>query len=93
MTFSNGSHFVGPRDSAMAMAKKYRDSLASVKIDMEVWVPVHSDDKNEDAVLAWYKETDTYKNGKVDSMYYHDINGVKDGKITFISTLGRKYKK
>jgi ketosteroid isomerase-like protein len=93
MTFSDGTEFAGTHDSAIAMAKKYRDSLASIKIDMDVWEPVHSDDKNDDAVLTWYKEIDTYKNGKIDSTYYHDINGVKNGKITFISTMARKYKK
>jgi ketosteroid isomerase-like protein len=93
ITFSDGSEFKGTRDSAIAMAKKYRDSLSSVKIDMNVWMPVHADDKNGDAVLAWYTETDTYKNGKVDSMYFHDINGIKDGKIDFIESYGRKAKK
>jgi ketosteroid isomerase-like protein len=92
INFSDGSKFDGTRDSAIAIAIKYRDSLSSVKIDMDVWEPVHADDKNEDAVLAWYKETDTYKNGKVDSVYYHDINGIKNGKITFIETYMRKDK-
>src|SRR5215813_2070131 len=93
MTFSDGTEFSGTHDSAMAMAKKFRDSLSSVKIEMDVWVPVHADDKNEDAVLTWYKETDIYKTGKVDSTYYHDINGVKDGKINFVSSMARKFKK
>jgi hypothetical protein len=92
ISFADGSEFKGTRDSAIAMAKKYRDSLSSVKIDMDVWTPVHVDDKNEDAVLTWYKETDTHKNGKVDSVYYHDVNGIKNGKITFIETYMRKAK-
>jgi ketosteroid isomerase-like protein len=92
INFPDGSKFEGTRDSAVAMAKKFRDSLSSVKIDMDVWTPVHADDKNEDAVLAWYKETDTYKNGKVDSVYFHDINGIKNGKITFIESYARKAK-
>jgi hypothetical protein len=91
--FSDGTKFAGLRDSAVAMAKKYRDSLSSVKIDMDVWIPVHSDDRNEDAVLAWYKETDTYKNGKVDSVYFSDINGLKNGKIDFIQSHAMRYKK
>ena len=95
MTFPDGTEIATTRDSAIAMAKKYRDSLSSVKIDMDVWMPVHADDKNEDgnAVLVWYKEIDTYKNGKIDSSYFHDINGIKDGKIDFLSSMARKYKK
>ena len=60
---------------------------------MDVWLPVHSNDKNEDAVLVWYKEIDTYKSGKVDSAYYNDINGIKDGKINFVESMAMKYKK
>lgn len=93
MAFSDGSEIITTRDSAIAIAKKYRDSLSSVKISMNAWVPVHTDDKNEDAVLVWYKETDTYKNGKIDSVNFHDINGVKDGKITYIESFTRKNKK
>jgi len=93
LNFSDGSEYALTHDSAIAMAKKFRDSLSSVKIDIAAWMPVHADDKNEDAVLAWYKETDTYKNGKVDSVYFHDINGIKDGKINFIETYSRKIKK
>jgi hypothetical protein len=91
--FSDGSKFAGAKDSMMVLAKQYRDSLASEKLDIDVWLPFHSNDKNEDAVLVWYKEIDTYKNGKVDSSYYSNINGLKDGKINFIQTHVMKYKK
>jgi hypothetical protein len=93
VNFSDGSKFTGTKDSMMKMASKYRDSIASVKIDMDVWLPVHSNDKNEDAVLVWYKEIDTYKSGKIDSIYYNDINGIKDGKIDFVESMAMKYKK
>jgi len=93
MMFSSGYEVSSTRDSIMNMAKKFRDSLSSVKIDMGVWEPVHADDKNQDAVLVWYKEIDTYKNGKIDSGNYHEINGVKDGKITFVQSYSRKNKK
>ena len=52
-----------------------------------------SNDKNEDAVLVWYKEIDTDKSGKIDSTYYGDINGLKNGKINFIESMAMKYKK
>jgi ketosteroid isomerase-like protein len=91
--FSDGSKFNGTKDSMVKMATKYREGLASIKIDMDAWLPVHSNDKNEDAVLVWYKEIDTDKSGKIDSTYYGDINGLKDGKINFIESMAMKYKK
>ncbi|MEP6846307.1 MAG: hypothetical protein ABI861_09905 [Panacibacter sp.] len=51
---------------------------------MDVWIPAHSNDRNEDAVLVWYKKTDTFKGGKVDAVYYSNINGLKDGKINYV---------
>jgi hypothetical protein len=36
-------------------------------------------------VATWYIERDKYKNGKVDSAYYHDINVLKNGKIVVYS--------
>ena len=82
--FPDGSKFSGTRDSAMTLASMYRDSLSKVEIKVDVWIPLHSEDKNEDWVCVWYKETDTHKNGKVDSAYYEDDNMLdKNGKIVF----------
>jgi hypothetical protein len=53
---------------------------------------MYEPDKKEGYVVAWYKETDTYKNGKVDSAYYHDINQVKDGKIVWYAQYKRPAK-
>jgi hypothetical protein len=50
---------------------------------MEAFTKMYAADKNEGSVVAWYKETDTYKGGKVDSAYYHDINVLKNGKIQY----------
>jgi hypothetical protein len=82
--FPNGDKFSGPRDSVMYYASKFRDSLSTVQIKMEAWIPLHVEDKNEDWVSVWYIETDNYKNGKVDSAYYQDDNMLdKNGKIVF----------
>lgn len=80
--FADGGKFSGTRDSAMTLASAFRDSISKVELKIDAWVPLHSEDKNEDWVSVWYKETDTYKNGKVDSAYYHDDNLLdKNGKI------------
>ena len=57
------------------------------------WTSNHSVDKNEDWVNVWYKEVDTYKSGKVDSLDYEDDSRLKDGKIVWISSHEQKYKK
>ncbi len=67
----------------------YRDSLSSVKIEMDVWQKSHFTDKKDDIISVWYKETDTYKNGKVESAYMHDLNQVKNGKIVWYSQYRR----
>ncbi len=85
--FPDGSKFIGSRDSVMYYASKYRDSLSKVEIKMDGWIPLHSDDKNENWVSVWYTEIDTHKNGKVDSAYYQDDNKIdKNRKIVFSSS-------
>jgi hypothetical protein len=92
--FSNGFTFTGTADGFATESKKYRDSLSSVKLYVDAWMPVHSNDKNEDWVLVWYKEIDTYKTGKIDSAYYHDDNMIdKNGKIAFTAVHRQSYMK
>ncbi|CAN5182141.1 hypothetical protein BH11BAC6_BH11BAC6_10290 [soil metagenome] len=91
--FSGGDKFHGSRDSVMYYASKYRDSLSKVEFKMDAFVPLHSDDKNEDWVMVWYTEIDTHKDGKVDSAYYQDDNMIdKDGKIVYTDSHKRVLK-
>jgi len=85
MDFSDGIQYKGKRDSLVKVFQKFRDTLASSKIDVWVYTFLHSNDKNEDWVNVWYKQTDTYKNGKVDSAEYEDDNLIKNGKIVYVS--------
>jgi hypothetical protein len=93
MIFSTGTRFSSTGDSAVKMAKKYRDSLSKVELTFYAWTSNHSVDKNEDWVNVWYKEVDTHKTGKVDSAYYEDDNRLKDGKIVWASSHEQKYLK
>lgn len=86
------SHHLSNAD-LMKLWKTYRDSLSSVAIDMYAWQKMYEPTKKEGHVVTWYKEIDTYKNGKVDSATYHDINRIKDGKITWFSSMKRGFKK
>ena len=90
---SDGFHFAGLADSVMGIWSKYRDSLSSVKIAMHVWLKNHAVKDSTDFVNVWYKEIDTYKNGKVDSAEYEDDNAVKNGKINWFSSHKQKLKK
>lgn len=89
----DGSSMHLPKAELLKLWKTFRDSLSSVTIDMYAWQKMYASDKKEGHVVTWYKETDTYKNGKVDSATYHDINGIKDGKIIWYSTMKRGFKK
>jgi hypothetical protein len=81
---SSGAKLGGKRDTLLKEFQKVRDSLSNVKIDVLTWVNTHSMDNKTDWVNVWYKETDTYKTGKVDSAFYNDANMIKNGKIVFI---------
>ena len=93
INFPNGYIMTGKADSLMKGATKFRDSLSKVAITMYAWTSNHSVDKNEDWVNIWYKEVDTYKTGKIDSVDYEDDNLLKGGKIAWVSSHEQKYKK
>ena len=82
----DGFKFNGLTDSLMPVWQKFRDSLNSVVITMDVWLKNHSVKDSIDYINTWYKEIDTYKSGKVDSAYYEDDNGLKNGKIIWYSS-------
>jgi len=89
---SNGDHFVKSNADLMKFWGNARDSMTSVKINMAAWNKMYSTDKKDAFVVTWYDETDTYKNGKVDSASYQDINMIKDGKIVYYAQYKRPKK-
>ena len=73
------------RDSVIAAIQKHRNSLASVVDRVDAVMAVKSTDKNEDWVLIWGMETDTYKNGKIDSVNLQETWRInKDGKADLL---------
>ena len=88
----SGDHFKLSNSDLAKMWGTYRDSLSSVKIDMQGWQKMCATDKKETYVVTWYNETDTYKTGKVDSASYHDINQLKYGKIIYYAQYKRPKK-
>ena len=89
MDFASGKHLTAPRDGIIKEWQKTRDSLSSIKLNVIAVTNLHSTDKKADWVGVWYVETDTYKNGKIDSAFYQDDNNVKDGKMIYISSKRR----
>jgi len=83
---ADGFKFSGLTDSLMKDWQNMRDSLSSVKISMDVWLKNHSVKDSSNFINVWYKEIDTYKNGKVDSANYEDDNLLHNGKITWFSS-------
>lgn len=93
MVFPDGTNIKLGRDSLIRYFQKYRDSLITSKLDIEVFTSLHSTDKNEDWVNVWYKQTDHHKTGKIDSAFFEDDNRIVNGKIDYISSKMQKIKK
>ena len=86
----SGAIMHGSRDSVIAAIQKYRSSLAAVVDRVDAVMAIRSTDKNEDWVLVWGMETDTYKNGKIDSVDLHETWKInKDGKADFFMQYAR----
>jgi len=78
---ADGSIMKGPRDSVMAGAQQYRNSLGSSSSVIHAVTDLKSTDKNENWALVWGMEKDTDKKGKVDSFFLQETwRFNKDGK-------------
>ncbi len=93
MIFPDGTNNHYSRDQFVKEAQVYRDSLASSKIEVIAYTNLHSTDKNTDWVGVWYKQTDTWKKGKIDSAFYQDDNMLTNGKIVYVSSKKQVLKK
>lgn len=87
--FSDGSKFMGTADSLLSIAQMFRDQFSSVRIVVDAWMPVHSNDKNEDWVLVWEKDYTT-KDGVVDSIGSHAYFQIRNNKIAYWHELQSK---
>ncbi|SHN12235.1 nuclear transport factor 2 family protein [Chitinophaga sp. CF418] len=84
-------HKVVPHDSLITMLEHSWADFASVNIKMDDWESVISDDKKDEWVTVWYKQTWTDKKGKMDSMAVVDDAKIKDGKIVIFDEKIRHY--
>ena len=88
--FNDGNMFMGTKDSLISMGKQFRASMSAVKIRIDAFMPVHSNDKSEDYVLVWETDFNTDKTGKTDSLVNHAYFQVKDNKIAMWAEYARK---
>lgn len=88
--FNDGNTFMGTKDSLISTGKQFRASMSALKTRIDAFVPVHSNDKNEDYVLIWATDFMTDKAGKTDSLVNHAYFQVKDNKITMWGEYARK---
>ena len=84
-TTADGSIIAGPRDSVIKAIASHRASFSKAVDSVDVLVSLKAKGKEESWVCIWGKEIDTYKNGKVDSIYLNeDWMFDKNGKIARI---------
>jgi hypothetical protein len=89
--FPDGQDLLLSRDSMIATAGHYRAMSSTVKIDVEAFLPVHVNDKNEDYVLVWEKDYSTdKKTGKMDSSGIQSFWQIKNNKIAGWQEYNRK---
>jgi hypothetical protein len=81
----NGARMHASRDSVIAGIQRHRNMMSAAVDRVDAVMAVRSADKNEDWVLIWGTETDTYKNGKIDSVYLQETWRMnKDGKADLL---------
>lgn len=89
----NFDNWVGKfsKDSLAKQFTTYRGTLSSAVIKMEDWESVIAEDKSEEYVTLWYKQYNTDKKGKTDSVFCINDAMIKNGKIASLSEAVRHY--
>jgi hypothetical protein len=90
VNFSDGSRFNGTADSLLKMGKQMRANYTSLRTELDAFMPVHLNDKNEDYVLVWGRDYTTDKSGKVDSTDGHSFWQIVNNKICLWSEYSKK---
>lgn len=89
--WGDGSMMRASRDSALALVQAYRNSFKAAVDQVAAIMAVKSTDKNEHWVVIWGTETDTHKNGKVDSTHLQETwRFNQDGKADLVFQYKRQ---
>ncbi|PWT95113.1 MAG: hypothetical protein C5B52_18685 [Bacteroidetes bacterium] len=71
-------------DEAVKRIATFRARFKSLNESFLAFIPLHSNDRNEDWVSTWMKEKAVSLNGKADSTIYQENWGLRNGKITSV---------
>lgn len=85
----NNMSFRGTRDSLMKIMTDYRSRMTDVNIRMQDYESVKSKSRGEEWVSLWYTETNTMKDGRVDSAMVMDDIQLVGGKVAVIDSKAR----
>jgi hypothetical protein len=72
MFVADGPPMMGKRDSVLASAQAFRNSLGSVQSSVDAIVPLYNIDSSQNFVAVWGLERHTI-NGKTDSVYLQEV--------------------
>ena len=78
-------------DSCAALFTSWRNHYSAMKVHMEDYESVISKDKKDEWVTMWYKQINTGKDGKVDSVYCIDDAKFVNGKMVDLEEAVRHY--
>lgn len=82
---ADGPPMIGPRDSVLAQAQAFRNSVASSESSVDAIVPLYNIDSSANWVAIWGREVDTDKSGKKDTMYLNEAWRLnKDNKFDLV---------
>ena len=84
-------HKVIQHDSLTAMLEHSWEDYATVNLKMDDWESVISEDKKDEWVTVWYKQTWTDKKGKMDSMAVVNDAKIVNGKIVVFDEKVRHF--
>ncbi len=91
MMFADGMVMKGKKEN-FAAAKKYRSSFTKVVSTVHAWVPLASNDRNEDVVCIWGQEVNTLPDGKEETRDIHEVWWFnKDGKVASMRQWTAKF--
>ena len=87
--FSDGSYVSATRDSILSLIRVFRKNLSGVEMHYISILPVKNLDQNQEWLLSWFQETDTYPNDSVDSYFMHEDIYFQNGKIRTVYQYSR----
>ena len=87
---ASGSHYNGPIDGLLDIAKKNLQNLDSLRFDISMWQSAHINDKNEDWVNIWARERRYSKDAPGDTSYIQENWQIKDGKVVAFNQYTQK---